>query len=63
MEMIGLEDNFKISFNFRHYILYNGSNCYVVAVAYLACEGVVLGQGWVRMFILVSVVLRLFRVC
>ena len=32
--------------------------CYVRAVVYLVCEDVVLGYGWVSVFILLSVVKR-----
>ena len=43
--------------------LHCGSNCYVTAVVYLACEDVVLGSGCVGVFILVSAVKRSFGGC
>ena len=38
------------------FYLHYANNCYVAGVVYLVCEDVVLGYGWVSVFILQSVV-------
>ena len=46
----------------EYFLFTYGSNCYIAAVvAYLASKDVVLGHGWVSVFILVWVVRRSFR--